>query len=69
MSEGTNGLPRELEEALVKAKEWYDRQDLDAMTQDEVDISASKGADILSEIVEAVEETWGWGRSLKKASD
>ena len=62
-SQGTNGLPKELENALVRAKGWYDKYgDLDALTDEEREISASKGADILADIVEAVDRTWGFAQ-------
>lgn len=66
---GTNGIPRKLEEALLVAKDWYDRRvELERSIQgaggiaqrnqedrDEIDREA---AVYLEEIVEAVVNTW-----------
>lgn len=59
--EGTNGLPRSLELTLVRAKGWYDKyHDVDALSTDELESSALKSADLLRDIVEAVDRTWGF---------
>lgn len=73
MSEGTNGLPRELEERLVEAKDWYDKRDLRAWdragnVQAEHD-SDAEGAQLLISIIEIIDGTWGWAPKLKKAGD
>lgn len=66
MREGTNGIPKELEDKLGEAKDWYDTIDLDAMSDSEFEAARHKGADLLAEIVEVIDETWGWGLRLKK---
>lgn len=71
--EGTNGIPRELEEKLVEAKGWYDRREeledtiqehggLAERNQDDLDAFDREAGSLLAEIVEAVESTWGFGR-------
>lgn len=81
MTEGTNGLPRELEEKLVEAKEWYDkRQELPPNSyrlsdseqktiRDRWDDSGDDAIELLENIVEVIAETWGWAPKLKKAGD
>lgn len=70
--EGTNGLPKAVEDKLVEAKNWYDRRvELERTIQlrggnaqrnqedrDEIDREA---AGVLESIVEAIDATWGFG--------
>lgn len=72
---GTNDIPRALEDALVKAKDWYDRRvelersiqvaagvaQRDQQDRDEIDREA---AEYLEEIIEAVVDTWGFAPRL-----
>lgn len=60
--EGTNGIPKELEDRLLEAKTWYDKHapNLEGWSADEICNSSTKGADILMDIVEAVDRTWGF---------
>lgn len=69
--EGTNGIPHELEHALVEAKQWYDEKaaleetiaqadglaERNAEDRDEMD---RKAAPLLENVVEAVMKTWGY---------
>lgn len=64
--EPTHALPPELVKKLIEAKAWYD-QGLDGMTGEEVDRSNRKGADILMDIVEIIDRTWGFAEPLPKA--
>lgn len=69
--EGTNGIPRKLEVELVEAKKWYvEREQLEEAirehggsaqrNQEDRDISDHAAARILENIVEAIDETWGF---------
>ncbi len=56
---GTNNIPRELEDKLTEAKSWYDQRDL-KMGPDALRAYEGQGADLLDEIVEIVDRTWGF---------
>lgn len=68
---GNNGLPPELEKKLVEAKAWYDRRveleetiqrcgGIAERNQEDRDGIDREAASILEEIVEAVQQTWGY---------
>lgn len=71
-SEPTHAIPPRLEKALIEGKRWYDRRvELDNVirtyggiaerNQADREVLDREAASILEEIVEAVEESWGWG--------
>lgn len=59
---GTNGIPEELENKLLEAKKWYDQHahGLESWNSNEIEASSLKGADLLMDIVEAIDRTWGF---------
>lgn len=69
--EPTHAIPPKLEAKLVEAEEWYDRrQDLEdtirrvggiaQRNQEDRDELDREGARLLEEIVEIIDETWGF---------
>lgn len=69
--EGTNDIPKPVEVALVKAREWHDDRvaleraiakhgGIAQRNQDDLDSSDRSGAALLIDIVEAVNSTWGF---------
>lgn len=71
-AEPTHPIPKELEGKLTEAKQWYDcREDLEATirstggfaerNQEDRDASDREAAGVLAEIIEVIDETWGWG--------
>jgi hypothetical protein len=67
--EPTHALPKGLVEKLIEAKEWHDRRDRDTLDADELRVSAFRGADLLDDIVEIIDETWGFAKPwLEKSS-
>lgn len=67
-TEPTHALPRDLERKLLKAKQWYDERDLDAMTSDQIAHSDAKGADLLVDIIEIIDQSWGFASPLPPAT-
>lgn len=70
-AEPTHLIPKELADKLVEAKKWYnERRELEETiarvggiaerNQADRDDSDSHGALILAEVVETIEETWGF---------
>lgn len=60
MNEGTNGIPKALEDKLIEAKQWSERSPgVDSMHR--LKEWQAEGTHILLDVVEAVEETWGFG--------
>jgi hypothetical protein len=72
-SEPTHSIPPVLAEKLVKAKDWYD----DRQEQVAAGIPSSKrwmesdleGNHLLTEIVEIIDQTWGFAAPLRKAGE
>jgi hypothetical protein len=69
--EPTHALPKELQDKLVEAKEWYDRrEELEEVIRRCVGIAQRNEADrdalrgeaelILAEVVEIIDRTWGF---------
>lgn len=67
--EPTHHLPDELQRKLVKAKEWYDQRDLDAMTSDQAQASDRQGAYLMMDVIEIIEQTWGFAKPLPHRQD
>ena len=63
--EPTHAIPPALEQALIRAKNWHDNWWAVEGDEDATEVAAYKGADLLAEIVEAVEESWGFARPLE----
>lgn len=68
---GTNGIPKELEAKLVEAKDWNYRHEQLKETirlhggsaqrnQEDLDRFDGEAREILEDIVEIVERTWGF---------
>jgi hypothetical protein len=78
--EPTHHISKELEQKLVEAKEWYDRRarlefvirtygGSAQRNQEDRDESDREGASLLTEIVEIVDETWGFEKPLREAGE
>lgn len=75
--EPTHAIPPNLERWLIEGKKWIDRRAALKATimvstgsaqrnQEDMDEIDREAASILEEIVEAVEESWGFARSPKE---
>lgn len=71
-AEPTHAIPPQLEKALIEGKRWYDRREQLEQTirtfggiaqrnQEDRDAIDREAASILADVVEAIEETWGFG--------
>lgn len=71
-AEPTHSIPPQLEKALIEGKRWYDRREQLEQTirtfggiaqrnQEDRDAIDREAASILADVVEAIEETWGFG--------
>lgn len=69
--EPTHALPKELKAKLLEAKDWYDRWEeleeairrsrgIAQRNEDDRDAFRGEGALILLDIVEIIDETWGF---------
>lgn len=69
-SEPTHAIPRALERKLIEAREWRDKHASLGQGECDYDLveesleSANAGLRLLAEIVEAVEDTWGYAEPL-----
>jgi len=63
-STGTNDIPKQLEAKLVEAKQWRDKRQemIDASFPDAAawNENVSQGVLLLAEIVDIIDETWGF---------
>jgi len=64
-AEPTHAIPKELEAKLVAARRWYNNRQVqvaagipDSRAWMDSDL---EGLHLLGEIVEIIDETWGWG--------
>lgn len=71
-AEPTHAIPSRLEKALIEGKRWYDRRvqleqtiqtfgGIAERNQADRDAIDREAASILEDVVEAIEETWGFG--------
>jgi hypothetical protein len=71
--EPTHALPSKLVAKLVEAKDWYDRREqldrairtyggIAERNQEDRDENSREAAPLLEEIVEIIDETWGFAK-------
>lgn len=76
--EPTHTIPPDLEAKLIEAKVWYDRRvrldgairtygGIAERNQEDRDENDREAAPLLAEIVEIIEQTWGYGRAVPGA--
>lgn len=64
-AEPAHSVPKKLEIKLVEAKGWYDACPSAAMSSPEERAEwSAKGVLLLMDVVEAVDDAWGYGRAF-----
>lgn len=74
-AEPAHSIPPRLEKALIEGKRWYDRREQLEQTiqtfggiaernQADREVLDLEAASILADVVEAIEETWGFGSQV-----